>query len=413
MQYASTVNLLLRDMMTPRIPGNEQERLFELHSFSLLDTLPEEDYDYITQLASQICQTPIALITLVDHKRQWFKSAHGFNVKETPREYSFCAHAINTPQEIMVVPDSREDQRFFDHPFVAAGPKLVFYAGVPLVSNNGLALGTLCVADLKPNNLSPEQLHALKALSNNVVKLFELRKNKIELERVQAELERKNKELARFASMAAHDLKTPLANISSIINLLEAEHSRDLSQEAKDLIGLMDESSAQLRELIDGILSYSQSDLLLQKNREEVKLPQFYAHVVSLIDHAQHYKIEYPTQPVTIWANKQALTQILLNLITNGIFYNDKEEVKITLGFIDNARFYHFSVSDNGQGIPPEHHQSVFNLFERLDTEKHEEVKGHGIGLSTVKKLVENQGGEISLQSIVGVGTKISFSLPK
>jgi GAF domain-containing protein len=128
-------------MITPKIPVNEQERLQALYEYDILDTIPEKDFDHLTKIASQICNTPISLITIIDSSRQWFKSNYGIDVRETGREYSFCAHAINTPQKIMVVPDSRLDERFADNPFVTGGPRAIFYAGVPLVTEDGYALG--------------------------------------------------------------------------------------------------------------------------------------------------------------------------------------------------------------------------------------------------------------------------------
>jgi len=168
-------------MITPKIPANEQERLQALYEYDILDTMPDKDFDYLTMIASQICDTPISLVTIIDESRQWFKSNYGIDVRETDRIYSFCAHAINTPQTIMVVPDSRLDERFADNPFVTDKPNAVFYAGVPLVTENGFALGTLCVIDNKPRTLKEEQFEALRALSNQVVKLLELRKKNKEL----------------------------------------------------------------------------------------------------------------------------------------------------------------------------------------------------------------------------------------
>src|SRR5436190_14980340 len=124
-------------MIPPQTPANEQERLQALYEYDILDTLPEKDFDYLTRIAAQICDTPISLITLIDSSRQWFKSHHGIDVQETGKELSFCAHAINTPQQIMVVPDTRLDERFADNPFVTGEPNAVFYAGVPLVTEKG------------------------------------------------------------------------------------------------------------------------------------------------------------------------------------------------------------------------------------------------------------------------------------
>lgn len=400
-------------MIAPLIPANEQERLSELNEYSLLDTLPEDDYDNITQLASQICDTPITLITLVDSKRQWFKSAVGIDAQETPREYSFCGHAINMPTEIMVVPDSREDVRFFDNPFVTGAPNVIFYAGVPLVTEKGYALGTLCVIDDKPHVLTNNQLNALRALSISVVRLFELRKSKLQLEKAQTELERKNLELERFASMAAHDLKSPLSNISSIISLLKLQHNAELSPEAEELLLLLDESSQQLRDMVDGILEYTRSEMLLHQQAEEINLSEFFKDLVNLIDHQHKHHITFAANLPSIKTNKQALKQIFLNLIANGIAYNDKQRAEITLGYESTERFYQFWVTDNGIGIAPQHQERVFKLFERGPYMGNEAKSGNGIGLSTVKKLVEKLGGEIKVQSTLGKGTTMFFSLPK
>ena len=176
-------------MITPDVPANEHERLQALYEYDILDTLPEADFDYLTKIASQICDTPIALITLIDTSRQWFKSTVGLDVKETDKQYSFCAHAINYPHKIMVVPDARYDERFVDNPFVKDEPRVVFYAGVPLVTQNGFPLGTLCIIDNKPRRLSDQQYEALNALSNQVVRLLELRKNNKKLLEVKEALE--------------------------------------------------------------------------------------------------------------------------------------------------------------------------------------------------------------------------------
>lgn len=177
-------------MITPEIPADEQERLQALYEYDILDSLPENDFDYLTTIASQICDTPISLITLVDSSRQWFKSAHGLGVKETDKKFSFCAHAINTPYKTMVVPDARFDERFSDNPFVTDEPRVVFYAGVPLVNEKGYALGTICIIDNKPRTLTEKQDEALRALSNQVVRLLELRKNNKELSETKEALER-------------------------------------------------------------------------------------------------------------------------------------------------------------------------------------------------------------------------------
>lgn len=158
----------------------EQKRLEALHEYGIMDSPPQEEYDNLTSLASRICGTPISLITLLDDQRQWFKSVVGLEVKETPIEYAFCTHAIQNPSELLVVPDSRKDERFANNPYVVGEPHIVFYAGMPLVDEAGQALGTLCVLDIQEHTLTPFQLTALRQLARQVVRLMALKKeNKV------------------------------------------------------------------------------------------------------------------------------------------------------------------------------------------------------------------------------------------
>src|SRR5215475_14343417 len=173
---------------------NEKARLQALGRYKILDTDPERAFDDLTILASHICETPVALITLVDSDRQWFKSKVGLSVSETPREVSFCVRAIQQ-SDLFVVPDASKDPRFSSNPFVVSDPKVRFYAGAPFTSSDGHPLGTLCVVDVVPRQLTRSQENALLALSRQVQAQFELRKNLMELrtaldERDRAEVER-------------------------------------------------------------------------------------------------------------------------------------------------------------------------------------------------------------------------------
>ncbi len=159
-------------MNTPHLDHKESERLEALKSYHILDTLSEDDYDRLTQLASLICDTPISLVSLLDDKRQWFKSRTGLAVTETPREYAFCAHTIQNPGSFFEIEDAEKDARFINNPLVTGDPNIRFYAGYPLVDPSGHALGTLCVIDRKPRKLTDNQHKALQLLAEEVMSLI-------------------------------------------------------------------------------------------------------------------------------------------------------------------------------------------------------------------------------------------------
>jgi len=196
---------------------NEKARLQALRKYRILDTDPEKAFDDLTILASHICETPVALISLIDSDRQWFKSKVGVNISETPREVSFCSRAIEQ-SELFVVPDASKDPRFSSNPFVVSEPKIRFYAGAPFCSSDGHPLGTLCVVDLVPRELSPGQENALLALSRQVQAQFELRKNLMEL-RVALD-ERDRAETERDRTIV--DLREALEHVQRLSGLLPA-----------------------------------------------------------------------------------------------------------------------------------------------------------------------------------------------
>lgn len=217
--------------------ATEAMRLLELHSFAVLDTEAEQAYDDVVSLAAFICDTPIALISLIDEDRQWFKAKVGLNDMETPRGKAFCAHAITQPHAVMEVTDAQQDRRFADNPLVTGAPGIRFYAGAPLITASGAALGTVCVIDRVPRELTEAQIEALKALSRQVVQLLALRRanadlellsrahvlRQRELEASQLELQRLNTELARQTQT---DALTGLNNRRAFDKVLGQEFAR-------------------------------------------------------------------------------------------------------------------------------------------------------------------------------------------
>jgi GAF domain-containing protein len=206
------------------LPAHEEDRLAALYQYNILDSAPERAFDDLTLLAAHLCETPIAAITLVDMNRQWFKSKVGLAGTEIDREISFCSHTILTPDEILVVPDALADERFATNPMVTSEPEIRFYAGVPLVTKEGYALGALCVIDRKPRELSAEQLIALQALQRAVVAEIQLHRHvellaqtlaerdqvQTELQSVKAELETKIEERTAELQAANEQLQLEL-----------------------------------------------------------------------------------------------------------------------------------------------------------------------------------------------------------
>ena len=212
--------------MRPPVPQNEAKRLKVLWQYEVLDTVPEELFDDLAELAAQICEAPIALISLVDEKRQWFKSRVGTTVNETSRDISFCAYAI-TQNDLFIVPDALRDERFARSPLVTSDPKIRFYAGAPLITPDGHALGTLCVIDKVPRELRLEQKQALRILARHVVSQLELRRRSRELaaareehQEFEAEVEKLRAELAKARGELARCKASRLPPVRRKLNQL-------------------------------------------------------------------------------------------------------------------------------------------------------------------------------------------------
>ncbi len=202
------------------IPNDEESRLQEVKRFLSLDLNAHPELQEIVDFAAEICEKPVALLTMLDDESNWLKVTTGYEAKPMPRETSFCQYAIEQ-DEIMIVSDATEDSRFQNNPLVEDDPAVRFYAGAPLVLQNGLKLGTLCRFDLKPSRLSPLQTKALLVLSKQVTLLLELQLSQSLLEVQVAETLAKNEQLKKISFMQSHEIRHPLTNILSLVNLLK------------------------------------------------------------------------------------------------------------------------------------------------------------------------------------------------
>ncbi|AUS04596.1 sensor histidine kinase [Pseudotamlana carrageenivorans] len=399
-------------MISPELPKNEYERQLAVNKYRLLDTLPEESYDNITALMAYICEVPISLVSLLDRDRNFLKSHHGVPFNESPRNMSFCGHAINSDDVITIIEDSREDIRFHDNPLVTDF-QAIFYAGVPVINTDGYKLGTLCVYDTKPRQLTDNQKNALKVMAKQVAHLFEQRFQNIKLMQLQENLKKRNDNLKKFARVVSHDLKSPLSNIISLTELLESNKKNVLDEESQQYLEFLKSSSYTLKNYIDGLLKFYNSDDLLSKRNEVILVDDILTELkqITNLDHTVSFLLE--GNSTEIKTNKSALMQVLVNLVTNSIKYNKKPKTEISIAISETETAYLFAVADNGDGIPDKFIAKIFNLFSIAGSEDKYGNIGTGIGLATVKNIIDNLGGEISVSSEMGQGCTFSFSILK
>ena len=392
-------------------PENEEQRIEALNSYNILDSLPEKEYDEITHLASFICDTPIALISLVDENRQWFKSKTGLEATETPRDVAFCAHAILQPEEPFIIENSDHDERFADNPLVTSDPNVKFYAGCPLNTPSGESLGTLCVIDSIARKITPRQTEALKILAKNVVNLLELRKAKEDQKQLIEQLSESNNELEQFAYIASHDLQEPLRVISSYVQLLSRRYKGKLDTKADQFIEYTVDGCSRMEALIDGLLKFSR----VGTNKSDKKLHSCHDILKNVAKDLKvritesNAKITWGELP-EIFVDETQIGIVFQNLIKNGIKYNKNETPIIEIKCEHSENLWEFTVQDNGIGIEEGYHQSIFKLFKRLHPNS--EYSGTGIGLSICKKIIEHHGGNIKVESKKNEGSRFIFTLP-
>lgn len=302
-------------MKEAALPNNEAERLEALKKYQILDTLAEQEYDDITHIASQICNSPIALISLVDDHRQWFKSKVGLDAQETPKSIAFCSHAI-LGDDVFEIKDSSKDERFFDNPLATGAPHVQFYAGAPLTTPEGHNIGTLCVIDKKPNELDDKQKEALQALSRQVIAQAELK-----LSKSKAEMATKAK--SEFLANMSHEIRTPM---NGIIGLTHLALETKLDDVQKDYLEKTHTSAVQLLGIINDILDFSKIEAG-QVEFEEINFSV--REVMTNLENMMSFKAQEngilltthleKDMPQTLIGDPLRLGQILLNLTSNAI----------------------------------------------------------------------------------------------
>lgn len=387
------------------IPKDEKERLLALDEYAILDSAAEKGYDEIVELASFICDVPISTITLIDEQRQWFKSQKGLVDSETAREIAFCSYAI-LQEEIMVVNDATKDDRFHDNPLVTGSPDIRFYAGMPLITQAGYRLGTLCVIDRKPKTLSQEQEFALRVLRDQVMNLFELRKRNIELQRIH---EMHN----RLLSIIGHDLRGPINSIEGLLYI--AERYELTLDEYKELIPRMRQMLDTSSNLLLNLLHWAKSQIEGKFNN--VQRLNMHVVVQNILNaHRQIFETK-KNQIVNnvntthfVVADRNRMEFVIRNLVLNANKYTEQGTLSITSADLDGA--LQVNISDSGVGIDEHRQPGLFSWTERNRTDGTQGEKGTGLGLPMCREFVEEMGGKIWVTSKIDQGTTFGFTIP-
>lgn len=398
-------------MQIAKKPIDEIERLEALVQYEILDSEPEREYDEIARIAAQVCDVPVAIVSFIDKNRKWHKAKVGINATQMKRDIAVCSHTIISDQEMMIVEDTRNDDRFEDSPVNQGATPVVFYAGVKLRSTEGYVLGTLCVVDHKPNRISERQQETLHSLGNQVMQLLEHRRNAELLRKIKDEQQKRYDELEQFTHTVIHDINSPLANIVGVADLLQTDvkAGEDIPrQQLEKYIGLIRHAGLTLKLFMTELLDYYKADNFSAAAAEPIDLLSWLEELRQIIDPQRKYDIRLPEQTAAIRVRKVALRHIFINLIQNAIKHNPQEGLEVRIGFEMQGDGYRFSVSDNGKGIAPEDYQKVFDPLTTLNIS----TSGTGLGLAIVKKIIDKERGDIRLSSPESGGCTFDFIIP-
>jgi two-component system NtrC family sensor kinase len=400
-------------MYAAPIPKDDLRRLAALHSYGILDTVPEQGYEDVTALAAFICQAPYSTVTFVDADRQWFKSEVGFGTNETNRSDGFCACAVLQP-EPLIIEDTLLDARFAENPFVTGGPRIRFYAGAPLVAPGGHILGTVCVFDDKPRSLSAAQIAALKALSRQVMSLLDARLKLLEQERAYAALMQSEKIAAvgRLASSMAHEINNPLEAVTNLLFLAK--------QKAGDAesVEWLEQADRELRR-VSNITNHT------LRFHKQSSLPQAITCVSLFSATLDLYEAKLSNSRIQVEKRKRAnepvrcfegdIRQVLSNVVTNAIdamplggrlMVRSREATD----WATMRKGLMLTLADTGTGMTEETRRQAFEAF--FTTKG---INGLGLGLWISKDIMQRHGGKISIRSKAsasGGGTAVALFLP-
>lgn len=391
---------------------NEILRLQTLKALNILDTESEQDFDELVSLASAICGTPISLVTLIDENRQWFKAKKGLMINETPREIAFCNHAIGS-DELFVVSDAESDERFKNNPLVTDDPNIRFYAGMPLITKNGLRLGTLCVIDRVPRALTKDQEFALNVLSKQAMRLIEQRKTVDELALTLGSLKEANAQKDKIFGIIAHDLRSPINGLNRLLSIYHEDEMEP--DEIAPFLQKLTKQVAQTSVTLDNLLQWAASQI--NNAVPQISLVNLYVAAKAAIDNASLQIADKELNIVcniaentTATADKHMVDMVIRNLLANAIKFSHKGgEVHINEEI--SQTHVKISIKDFGVGMSAE-------VIDKLLSNKHvttygtSNEKGTGLGLLLCREYLQKNNGKLIIESQVNVGSTLSFTLP-
>lgn len=501
------------------IPDNEPQRLKALGRYRILDTAPEAQFDDLVLIAAQILDVPIALVSLIDVDRQWFKARYGLDAPQTPRDVSFCGHAVASG-EPLIVRDATADPRFADNPLVVGDPRVVFYAGAPLTTPDGYTLGTLCAIDHTPRTPTGDQLEALAALSRSAVRLLEARREKFaaeqrrrmldaspalfavldlhgylldvdpswgellgwSVERMKQErkggflhpedgprfrrltlqsvktgeplsasvrvLTRDNtyrtvlvsgapdvpegkiyicgidvtdrsrlREMQNeFVSVVSHELRTPLTSIYGSLALIEGGVVGGINPEAMELVQVARGNCDRLVRLVNDILDMErmrsgETQLDLTRASVDDVLRRALAEVAGF---AESYGVTLRSEelPETVGiVDADRIIQAVTNLLSNAIKFSKRGDDVVLFATKRESRL-RVCVADTGPGLSEADQERVFERFVQADSGDDRPHGGTGLGLAITRAIVQEHGGTLGVESVLGQGSTFWFELP-
>ena len=397
-------------------PADEAQRIAELHDYCILDTAPDERFDRITALAAELYDAPIALVSLVDTERQWFKSCLGLPVRETPRDIAFCGYTIlsDTP---FVVENALEHPLFRDNPLVRGDPQIRFYAGVPLTGRNGHRLGSFCMIDRRPRQLAAHEILRLTKLAEIVVDELELHKAQMEAERTLAAQTAANQLKNKFLSSMSHEFRTPLNAILGFSQILEMNARGMLNRDELGYVAAIKAAGDTLLQLSDGMLTMAQLEAgavpfeIERLSAQEIIGDAFRQHHPTAVMNRLTLTSQFCRTPLAFRGDYSHLLRIIGHFVSNAFKFTAAGG-RVTLGCAcESGRDVTLYVEDTGCGIPRERHPEAFQSFNRLGREG-TAVAGIGLGLAIARRLAHTMNAEIGFESQEQVGSRFWIRLP-